>query len=191
MAFIDELMPSLRHQSSRCTVQYAPITGNGKRGGLNDEPAISCGVLTPRGRQQVRQADDRQLPGLDADVERHQRREELGARQPEFAQHAGEAHSVQQAEREHQRDAPRLQLARERCSRSRRRRSTARSAARRPATAARRRRRSSGPSVIECASVNALTWISTGASVLSRKMPSTNRMWSSPFGRMWVNPRTT
>ena len=54
--------------------------------------------------------NDRQLPGLDADIERHERGQELGPRQPEIAQHAGESHSMQQAEREHQRQPPRLQF---------------------------------------------------------------------------------
>ena len=58
------------------------------------------------------QCNHRQLSSLEA-VERQQRREELRARQAEIAQHTGESHAVQEAEREHERQPPRLQLSRE------------------------------------------------------------------------------
>ena len=44
-------------------------------------------------------------------------------------------------------------------------------------------------SVTECATVNRVIWISSGLSRGdSRNSPTTNRIWSSPLGTMWVKP---
>src|SRR5260370_20484055 len=46
------------------------------------------------------------------------------------------------------------------------------------------------PKVMEWAMVNVLTCSRIDRHwALSRKIPTTKRMWSNPFGRMWVNPR--
>ena len=147
-------------------MQSRPRRAARPAGGRRARCGANAATISERDRH------DRELTGFDAHVERDERGQEVAARQAEVAQHARKSHPVQQAEREHERDPPRLQLGRDACSRSRRTQSTARSSARRPAPAATRRRRSSAPSVIECASVNVLTCSSTDRHcVLSRNKP--------------------
>src|SRR5262245_2139990 len=84
--------------------------GDGCRRGDRDPPPVPRLPPEPEADHEVGHRDHRELAALDTDVERDERGQELRPREAELAQDAGEPHAVEEAEAEHDRNAPGLDL---------------------------------------------------------------------------------
>ena len=151
-------------------------------------------VVNPQGRvavvnpqrhedQQERQRDHPERAGLDADVEADQRRRKLPPREPVLAGRGGKAEAMQQAEQEHHERASSAQpvgedvLHRHEYDRRGDEGFDDGAGDRDPARRSERQCERMG----ECQS--------SGPIRADRKnSPSTKRIWSNPFGRMWPKP---